>query len=72
MARHLVIITTTFECQHLCIPDATIAKILLVGIEPTTLGLLDPRANQLSHKSGSFLAPKRQTLHFESKSILGH
>ena len=52
MARHLVIITTTFECQHLCIPDATIAKILLVGIEPTTLGLLDPRANQLSHKSG--------------------
>ena len=26
-------------------------KILSVGIEPTTLGLLDPRSNQLSYES---------------------
>ena len=29
-------------------------KILSVGIEPTTLGLLDPRSNQLSYESGHF------------------
>ena len=26
-------------------------KILVVGVEPTTLGLLDPRSNQLSYTS---------------------
>ena len=30
--------------------DAILA-ILSVGIEPTTLGLLDPRSNQLSYES---------------------
>ncbi len=29
-------------------------KILSVGIEPTTLGLLDPRSNQLSYESLCF------------------
>ena len=31
------------------------AKLLAVGIEPTTLGLLDPRSNQLSYASNGFL-----------------
>ena len=29
-------------------------KVLSVGIEPTTLGLLDPRSNQLSYESVVF------------------
>ena len=28
-----------------------IKKVLVVGVEPTTLGLLDPRSNQLSYTS---------------------
>ena len=30
------------------------AKVLSVGVEPTTLGLLDPRSNQLSYESFFF------------------
>ena len=31
--------------------DARVAKVLSAGIEPATLGLLDPRSDQLSYAS---------------------
>ena len=39
------------ECEVACRLVPNLSKLLQLGLEPRTLGLLDPRSNQLSYKS---------------------